>query len=173
MSLTPCAGYQLDLNDMDSLRIFSWQVQNNLTRSVIAQLPFVFPDRPIPTWKVIMARALHLAGVEPVFVDCCVNSCMAYTGPHEKLKACTWCKQRRCDTAGRPRKRFCYIPLIPRLKMHQHKPKSHGPGWARMVANGDRLHVRSFPIIRSFTAISHALGTWSPCDRRKHSHPSM
>jgi hypothetical protein len=97
---------------MDALRIFSWQVRNNLTHAAIAQLPFVFPDRPIPSWKVIMARSLHLAGIEPIFLDCCINSCMAFTGSHEKLKHCIWCKQSRHNSAGKPRKRFCYLPLI-------------------------------------------------------------
>jgi hypothetical protein len=110
-------GYHLDYNDMDVLRVFSWQVQNNLTQAAISQLPFVFPDRPIPTWKVIMTRALHLAGIEPVFIDCCTKSCMAFTGAHEKLKKCSWCKQPRFSSSGKPRKRFCYLPLIPRLKM--------------------------------------------------------
>jgi hypothetical protein len=111
------SGYHLDYNDMDTLRIFSWQVQNNLTQAAISQLPLVFPDRPIPTWKVVMARALHLAGIEPVFIDCCTNSCMAFTGSHEKLKHCTYCKQPRFTSSKKPRKRFCYLPLIPRLKM--------------------------------------------------------
>jgi hypothetical protein len=117
--LTGLVAYQPDYSDMEALRIFSWQVQNNLTQVALSQLPFVFPDRPIPTWKVIMTRALHLAGLEPVFIDCCINSCMAFTGNHTKLKNCIWpkCKQPRYDTSGKPRKRFCYIPLIPRLKM--------------------------------------------------------
>jgi hypothetical protein len=114
-SCTP--GYHLDYNNMDALRVFSWQVQNNLTQAAISQLPFVFPDCPIPTWKVIMTRALHLAGIEPAFIDCCTKSCMAFTGAHEKLKKCSWCKQPRFSSLGKPQKRFCYLPLIPRLKM--------------------------------------------------------
>jgi hypothetical protein len=102
---------------MDALRIFSWQVQNNLTQAAISQLPLVFPDRPIPTWKIVMARALHLAGIEPVFVDCCIQSCMAFTGSHEKLKKCAYCNQLRFSSSGKPRKRFCYLLLIPRLKV--------------------------------------------------------
>jgi hypothetical protein len=103
---------------MEMLRIFSLQVQEHLTRSTLEKLPYVFPDRSIPSWKVILTRVYFLAGIKCKFVDCCVNSCMAFTGPRASLARCLHCKKRepRYNAAGKPRKRWCYIPLIPRLK---------------------------------------------------------
>ena len=40
---------------------------------------------------------------------------MCFTGPHAALKACSYCHEPRLNPSDRPRKRFVYLPLIPRL----------------------------------------------------------
>jgi hypothetical protein len=47
--------------------------------------------------------------------DCCVKSCVAFTGPHARLKACPRCRKPRYRLNGKPLKTFRYIPLIPQL----------------------------------------------------------
>lgn len=66
-------------------------------------------------------------GMKPVWYDCCLNSCMAFTGEFSSLLSCTsikggdLCGEARyhvdLDRKGlcRPRKRFLYLPLGPRL----------------------------------------------------------
>lgn len=66
----------------------------------------------------IQARARLLAGVEPELYDCCPgpNACMCFTGEHQDLTKCLVCNEPRFNNKGLPRRRFTYIPLIPRLK---------------------------------------------------------
>lgn len=47
--------------------------------------------------------------------DCCTKSCVAFTGPHAKLKACPRCRKPCYHQNGQPMKTYRYIPLIPRL----------------------------------------------------------
>lgn len=41
---------------------------------------------------------------------------MAYTGSHDTLDNCLYCKEPRRDARGKPRQTFLYTPLIPRLR---------------------------------------------------------
>ena len=93
---------------------------------------------------VILQRLAVLANVEPVYYDCCVNSCMAYTGRYEHHEACDFCHEPRYGKKRRSRRVFMYLPLIPRLQaMFQSKEKigllsyrhlfKHEPGWIRDI----------------------------------------
>lgn len=89
--------------------------------------------------------------------DCCIKSCVAFTGPHTKLKACPRCRKPRYRRNGQPMKTYRYIPLIPQLfafflnrklneKMRYHSeghPKSKAEGVNRVSDVFDRLHYCS------------------------------
>lgn len=81
-----------------------------------AMLPLAFPDSNISTWKDIQSRAARLSGFQPQRFDCCINSCCAFTGPHESKTTCPYCAEPRHNAAGKPRQTFIYLPIIPRLK---------------------------------------------------------
>jgi hypothetical protein len=50
----------------------------------------------------------------PVEHDMCVNSCMAFTGPHETLDTCAWCKASQYHPGTtKAQKRFTTIPIGP------------------------------------------------------------
>ncbi len=66
-------------------------------------------------WKIIQ-RMASLSEIESVWYDCCVKSCMAFTGKYKDLDQCIHCPELRYDSEGKPRRRFGYLPLIPRLK---------------------------------------------------------
>ncbi|KAF9073420.1 hypothetical protein BDP27DRAFT_1381742 [Rhodocollybia butyracea] len=57
-----------------------------------------------------------LAEVEVVWYDCCVKSCLAFTGEHADLDHCVLCDEPRKDAHGKSCWCFGYIPLIPHLK---------------------------------------------------------
>jgi hypothetical protein len=103
-------------------------------------------------------------------IDCCVNSCLAYTGPRAGLTQCpyTHCKEKRFDATGNPRKQFSYLPLIPRLvtffachkqnvKMAYRSKFTHDPAVVKDVF--DSVLYRS--LISKFIApvVGPALGT--------------
>lgn len=59
-----------------------------------------------------------LACVTVRYIDCCINSCMAYTGQHEGSEECNYCGEARFEQRGTKRQAkrvFCYIPLIHQL----------------------------------------------------------
>ena len=62
-----------------------------------------------------MRRFAILSEVEPVYYDCCINSCVCYTGKYKHDKSCRFCSQPRM-IGGKPQRQFLYIPFIPRLQ---------------------------------------------------------
>ncbi|KAG8768060.1 hypothetical protein FRC12_005855 [Ceratobasidium sp. 428] len=66
-------------------------------------------------------KIVALSGIQGVPVDCCIGSCMAYTGCYAEFNMCIHCEEPRyeanADKNGRlqPRCTFRYIPIIPRL----------------------------------------------------------
>jgi len=95
----------------------------------------------ISSLYVISHRLAILSGITPQWYDCCVNSCVAYIDGYEDLEQCPECSQPRWISGSqRPRRMFCYIPLIPRLQKfftntksrqeilyrHNYKPMANG-----------------------------------------------
>lgn len=76
----------------------------------------------IDSKSVILRRVGTLSGIEPQYIPCCVNSCMAYTGRHMNRDTCCYCSEPRYSAPGKPRRTFCYIPLIPQLQGMYHDP---------------------------------------------------
>jgi hypothetical protein len=71
----------------------------------------------ISSLYVISHKLAILSGITPQWYDCCVNSCVAYINDYEDLEQCPECSQPRWISGSRrPRRMFCYIPLIPRLQ---------------------------------------------------------
>jgi hypothetical protein len=92
-----------------------------------------FPHIKLPTiWRTHAKLEKH-TGIRPVWYDCCVNSCQAFTGICKDATHCTQPKDpsksltnlcnepryfEKLDKQGklRPRKRYMTIPLEPRLR---------------------------------------------------------
>lgn len=65
----------------------------------------------------VAGRILELAsGVSFQIYDCCVKSCICFTGEFQSLTTCPLCNEQRYDKRNKPRNRFRYIPIIPRLQ---------------------------------------------------------
>jgi hypothetical protein len=106
------------LSDYDRAicRAFAYKVQTHTTDENFAKIPYAFPDvQPLPKLDALRSRVAFLAGFKPEIYDCCPNSCCCFTGPHANLTQCPLCSEARFHAGGRPRKRFTYIPIIPRL----------------------------------------------------------
>jgi Transposase family tnp2 len=139
--------------DRDNIRAFKLKIMSNMSRKTFNQMRYTFKNKlEIDSEWVILHRLAVLADVEPVYYDCCINSCMAYTGQYEHHEACDYCRQPRYGKKRRSRRVFMYLPLIPRLQaMFQSKEKigflsyrhqfEHEPGRIRDVFDGS--HYRS------------------------------
>ncbi|KAJ7652366.1 hypothetical protein DFH06DRAFT_1418733 [Mycena polygramma] len=97
-----------------------------MPHQAFAQMRYAFKHKlDIRSHYAMIHRVAILSGVEPVWYHCCINSCMAYTGVHSDLKQCRFksCQEPRFAADGRPRRLFCYLPIIPRLQGFFQNPK--------------------------------------------------
>ncbi|KAJ7232992.1 hypothetical protein B0H12DRAFT_990522, partial [Mycena haematopus] len=139
--------------DLAICKAFSYKVQTNTTDKAFKKIPLAFPqDPPLPKLDAMRARVNFLAGFKPQIYDCCPNSCVCYVGPHRDLEKCPYCHESRLRANGKPRKKFTYIPIIPRLvafasnqemaeKQQYRAEYAPEPGVMRDVFNGS--HYRS------------------------------
>lgn len=67
-------------------------------------------------------RLERMSGVRPRLIDCCINSCMAFTGPDADRTNCSYCEHPRRQQSAynnekwQPYQQFVYIPLTDRLR---------------------------------------------------------
>jgi hypothetical protein len=88
-----------------------------MPRSAFNQMRYAFQHKlQILSLYVITHKLAIISGITPVWYDCCVNSCVAYTGDHKDKQQCPICAESRYTQHQQPRRMFCYIPLIPRLQ---------------------------------------------------------
>src|SRR5467141_1043139 len=52
-----------------------------------------------------------MAGMEPQFIHCCYNNCIAFTGNYAERAECPHCGEDRYVDGNHARKTFVYIPL--------------------------------------------------------------
>ena len=92
----------------------------------------------VPSYWGITKSLQDATQIKPQWYECCINSCMAYTGDFADLTECTQklkgtshdCKEphyfSKLDSHGnlKPRKRFLYIPIISRLKAQSESNQS-------------------------------------------------
>ncbi|KAF9231533.1 hypothetical protein BU15DRAFT_28482, partial [Melanogaster broomeanus] len=103
--------------DRDNLRAFSLRLKTNMSRSDFAQLRSAFAHKLTLNSEYIVEKRLGvLSGIVPTEIDCCVNSCMAYTGPHVHEERCLYCGEPRFHKNHQPRRHFSYIPLSSQLQ---------------------------------------------------------
>jgi hypothetical protein len=113
----PCAAHTLTEDNKRTVRAFLYKMKHNMTNQAFRDLPGAFRDiRGLRSWKKTQADIGKISGLKPELYDCCPNSCLCYVGKYADLQECPHCKETRLDRHGRPRRRFSYIPLIPRLK---------------------------------------------------------
>jgi len=106
---------ELTDEELAYLRHYALKVETHMTNDTFSKLAFAFPESTIGSWKITKARAEFLATFRPVAYDCCISSCCCFVGPNGDLTSCPYCHEPRFNSKGRPRRRFTYAPLIPRL----------------------------------------------------------
>ncbi|TFK62276.1 hypothetical protein BDN72DRAFT_750088, partial [Pluteus cervinus] len=118
-------GFNLTEAELSTLRLFAYKTEFHLTDDAFEGLKNVFPNTPMESWKETRSAAGTLSFLKPVFYDCCINSCCCFVGVYADAEECPYCHQTRYRSAGtntasnsnnrKPRKRFAYVPVIPRL----------------------------------------------------------
>jgi hypothetical protein len=98
-------------------------VATDISGITYSKLRRAFPDRldDLPTTAKLRTRIGVIAGLRGTPVDCCVNSCVAFTGPYADEEQCPHCPEPRYKPDPHfpnrrvARQQFQYIPIIPQL----------------------------------------------------------
>jgi hypothetical protein len=70
----------------------------------------------VPPLQDCYQRLADLAGFDALKFDCCTNSCTCYApDEYQSLEQCPYCSEPRRDAAGKSRKQYSTIPLVPIL----------------------------------------------------------
>ena len=117
------AEKELSDEDLTFLRAFTFKMEENLSEKSFERLRQTFSELRLESFKVTKSRAKFLASFKPTSYDCCHNSCCCFVGPRKDDQECAHCNEPRFNTQGKPRKRFTYIPLIPRLIAYFKNPE--------------------------------------------------
>ncbi|KAJ7777638.1 hypothetical protein DFH07DRAFT_876868, partial [Mycena maculata] len=114
----------LSEEDRDNIRAFKLKLMANMPRTAFDQMRYSFNHKlDISSDWVITHRLAILTRVEPEWYHCCVNTCLAYIGPNSDLLQCQTCNEPRFTAKNKPRRLFCYIPIIRRLQAYFANPK--------------------------------------------------
>lgn len=97
------------------LRLFSLKIDNDgVTDQLLMKIEYMSKCN-LDSLHQMKKRLEELSELMAESYDCCIKSCVAFTGPHAKLRACPRCRKPRYRLNGQPMKVYRYIPLIPRL----------------------------------------------------------
>ena len=102
--------------DMDDIRAFKLYMVSNMPRRAFNQMRYAFKHKmEISSLYIITHKLAILSGTTPVWYDCCLNSCIAYTGDYKNNQQCPKCSEPRFTQSQpqQPWQVFCYVPLIP------------------------------------------------------------
>ena len=103
--------------DWDNICAFKLKMISNMPHRVYDQLRHAFHHKVDISSEWIILRCLSvLSGLEPKHVDCCINSCVAFTREYVHAEECPFCAEARYSPSCKPRRIFSYLPLIPRLQ---------------------------------------------------------
>ncbi|EUC62864.1 transposase family Tnp2 protein [Rhizoctonia solani AG-3 Rhs1AP] len=73
-------------------------------------------DARLPSIKELRSKARLWSGYLPMKFDCCINSCVLFTGYLNEAETCPVCHSARFTWSGVGVNTFTYLPLIPQLR---------------------------------------------------------
>ncbi|KDQ10441.1 hypothetical protein BOTBODRAFT_84791, partial [Botryobasidium botryosum FD-172 SS1] len=101
--------------ELDFIRAFNFKVDTCSPDNTFEKLSHTFPALSnLPSLAAIQVQMARLSGLQPVYYDCCINSCCCFAGPFTDINRCPFpeCGEPRYDsTTGKSRKRFSYLPF--------------------------------------------------------------
>ncbi|TFK45218.1 hypothetical protein OE88DRAFT_1640219, partial [Heliocybe sulcata] len=110
--------------DRDNIRAFKLRMVSKMSRESFDLMRITFSHKlSISSEWIMLHRLTLLTGIEPEWYDCCINSCICYTGKYSVLDTCHYCHEARYQ-GDNPRRRFCYFPLIPRFQAYFQSEKT-------------------------------------------------
>ncbi|PPR04117.1 hypothetical protein CVT24_010600 [Panaeolus cyanescens] len=161
------AAKSMELGEFDAAatRRYIFKVEGHLSERKFNQLPQVYPDTPHESLKRTKKHIESLSGFQSVRYDCCVDSCVCFTGTFKDLDKCPVCNKDQFQSNGQPRKYFEYIPIIPRLKAQIANPQMYEKMLHRSKHEPEENVIRD---IRSNNAPDPPSDNEAPRKKRDH-----
>jgi len=146
------AEEELDVNDpYFRLSLDMYIILTNASQETYRQLVAAFlrchPEATgrLLSYDQIKRRVKNLTGIIPIHDDMCVNSCMAFTGPHKDLNTCLKCPEPRYDpvllhssndTIKKPWQSMTTIPIGPQIQaLWSHRLSAEKMSYREQVTN--------------------------------------
>lgn len=109
-------GIQLFFNMSESA------AQDVYTKTLVA-IQTRHPDSQLPSFDKIKRQVESLSGITPIIHDMCINSCLAFTGPFQRLQVCPDCHEPRYKEGTLvARQTFCTLPVGPQIQaLYRHE----------------------------------------------------
>ena len=86
------SGLEVSENLVKGLRLFHIKEKHNLTEAAFNDILCEMNLFDVSLYR--LRKALEwLVSFEPILVDCCINSCIAYTKEYENLEICPICEK--------------------------------------------------------------------------------
>ena len=108
------------------IQLAQWKQRAGVARERYQELQKILHDTFHVELPSLRKKEAHLNAhtqIAPVWIDCCIQGCMAFTGKHHDLTACRYCHEKRYQPQSlKPRARYIYIPLLNRLALQYRNP---------------------------------------------------
>src|SRR6185369_16977061 len=89
----------------------------SMTDALFKEIMDAFSEHPVSLYCATR-KLMSLISIKPQWIDCCIDSCCAFTGIYQMLDTCPECdKPRYIQKNGkrRCRKKMAFFPLTDRL----------------------------------------------------------
>ena len=115
------AKRKFNIKELHSLALFDLCAEHSITRDAHrAYLEVINSSETIQktkTWDPRTTQKLvsKMTQIEAIAYDCCINSCMCFTGKYATLQVCKICSKSWRNQKNQPFKIFSYLPIILRI----------------------------------------------------------
>lgn len=104
------------------IRLLEAKVRHGISEAAIKEILDIFELSHLPSQHVAGKVLRELTGLGDTRIDCCVDSCVAFTGVLREKKECP-CGEPRYSLLDKPRKSFQYISPIQSLLLQYADPE--------------------------------------------------
>lgn len=104
---------------MEALRLLEIKSRTNMTDQVYSEIMSAFSEHQISLYCA-SKKLEKMISISPIWIDCCINSCNAFTGDLKDLQNCPICKESRYIIKGNTKvsqKKMAFFSLIDRFLM--------------------------------------------------------
>ncbi|GES76293.1 transposase domain-containing protein [Rhizophagus clarus] len=111
------ANIQLPPGFPEALRLLEIKSHSNMTNNMYREIIEAFSEQHVSLYHATN-KLVSLVSIDPVWIDCCVKSCCAFTGNLKNLQECPTCGEKRYKSNSNDqigRKKMAYFPLKDRF----------------------------------------------------------